>query len=72
MNMIVPLVGTSGVDALLGVWKPAGFDFQSLEEDAQLWWLSLPCSKVIEVFIPCKKKSSHWGIFFLFFFQLFW
>jgi len=52
--MIVPILGTNGGikncvfslmllgDTLLGVRKPTGLDFQSLDEMSQLWWLSFP------------------------------
>jgi hypothetical protein len=52
--MIVPILEQKGFlramsfslcycgDTLLGVRKPTGLDFQSLDEMSQLWWLSYP------------------------------
>ncbi len=76
--MIVPLVGTSRIfkscvflpryycsDTLLGIKKPAGFDFQSLYENVQLWWLTLYVLKLWKYSSHVRKNLVTW-VFFIF------
>jgi hypothetical protein len=81
--MIVPILEQKGFlravsfslcycgDTLLGVRKPTGLDFQSLDEMSQLWWLSFPFFYNGR-FIPRKKKSSYLGTFYYLLPALFW